>query len=131
MIPMKQLSANLLKLQELEFDDASDRNVQTGILALRKKIPQPILDHYDRLTARGKKGVAVVRHQVCTGCHMRIPLGAILTLMHEEDIQTCENCGRYLVLPPEAGKSPLDTSEEPEAVETKSGTKPKLLVRAV
>jgi len=28
-----------------------------------------------RLMARGKKGLAAVRNQVCTGCHMRVPVG--------------------------------------------------------
>src|SRR6202007_2956291 len=61
---------------------------------MRNSIPQPILAHYDRLVARGKKGVAVVRNQVCTGCHMRLPIGPITTLMQDRDIQLCDSCGR-------------------------------------
>ena len=79
---MKELLQNLLKLQELEFAEASDSATEAAIAKLRRKIPLPILEHYDRLTDRGKKGVAIVRHQVCMGCHMRIPIGAIITLMH-------------------------------------------------
>jgi len=67
---------------------------------LRAKIPSQILAHYDRLVVRGKKGVATVRGQVCSGCHMHLPLGVIMTLRHGQDIQLCENCGRYLYLPP-------------------------------
>jgi predicted nucleic acid-binding Zn-ribbon protein len=127
--PLKELFLNLLKLQELEFGNMGDESLAAEISALRRKIPTPILDHYDRLTARGKKGVAIVRHQVCTGCHMRIPIGAILTLMHAEDIQTCGNCGRYLVLSPEAGNEALEVHEEEEPA-TKSRTPRKQLVRA-
>jgi predicted nucleic acid-binding Zn-ribbon protein len=117
---MKELFLNLLKLQELEFGGASDSTVKAGIAALRQKIPTPILEHYVRLTARGKKGVAIVRNQVCTGCHMRIPIGAIITLMHEEDIQVCGNCGRYLVLPPEAQHEALEAAPEVSAPKTKT-----------
>lgn len=99
--PMKELFQNLLKLQDLEFADARDSSAEAAISQLRRKIPLPILEHYDRLTVRGKKGVAIVRNQVCTGCHMRIPIGAINTLMHGDNIQMCETCGRYLYLPPD------------------------------
>jgi len=96
---MKELFQNLLQLQELQFGDRSGGSVEAAISQLRRKIPLPILEHYDRLTARGKTGLAAVRHQVCMGCHMRIPIGAIIRLMHAEDVQLCDNCGRYLYLP--------------------------------
>ena len=85
---------NLLKLQALEFDEAPAKNAQAQATELRGKIPQPIISHYDRLRVRGKKGVAVVRNQVCTGCHMHVPIGQITVLMRGEDVQLCESCGR-------------------------------------
>ncbi|HEX4263322.1 MAG TPA: C4-type zinc ribbon domain-containing protein [Verrucomicrobiae bacterium] len=87
---------NLLKLQLIEFGDEKGTNKQ--IADLRAAIPEPILGHYDRLRARDKKGVAVVRNQVCAGCHMRLPIGVITTLMQDRDIQLCDSCGRYLYL---------------------------------
>lgn len=90
---------NLLQLQSLEFDQPSSTTTESAIVELRAQIPAPILAHYERLTARGKKGVAIVRNQVCTGCHMRLPIGTINTLMHGHDIQLCDSCGRYLYLP--------------------------------
>ena len=99
---MNELLQNLVELQSLEFGATGDKNTEATKAALRAKIPSQILAHYDRLVARGKKGIAVVRDQVCTGCHMRLPIGVIMTLMHGQDIQLCENCGRYLCLPPAA-----------------------------
>jgi predicted nucleic acid-binding Zn-ribbon protein len=90
---------NLVKLQSLEFGVIKDKKTEASMAALRKKIPPQIVTHYDRLVVRGKKGVAVVRDQVCTGCHMRLPIGVIMTLMHGRDIQLCDTCGRYLYLP--------------------------------
>jgi predicted nucleic acid-binding Zn-ribbon protein len=97
---MKDIIANLLALQEIQF--GSQKLPQPEIDALRKSVPEPILAHYDRLAARGKKGVAIVRNGVCTGCHMRLATGAMGTLMRREDIQLCGTCGRYLYLPEEA-----------------------------
>ena len=96
---MNNVLQNLLKLQALEFGEAATKSVEAQAAELRGNIPQPILGHYDRLRVRGKKGVAVVRNQVCTGCHMHVPIGQITVLMRGEDIQLCESCGRYLYLP--------------------------------
>jgi predicted nucleic acid-binding Zn-ribbon protein len=100
----KQLLEALLKLQELELDereldDAAEREAETRIAELRLQIPRPILNHYDRLRVRGKRGLVAVRHQTCTGCHVQVTRGIVINLMHGEDIQVCENCGRYLYLP--------------------------------
>ena len=99
---MNELLQNLLELQSLEFGTAADKNAEAAKAKLRAKIPSQILGHYDRMVARGKKGVAVVRDQVCTSCHIHLPIGVIMTLMHGHDIQLCESCGRYLSLSPAA-----------------------------
>lgn len=98
---------NLLKLQTLEFGEAAGKAAGKEIADLRNVIPAPILGHYDRLRVRGKKGLAAIRNQVCTGCHMSVPIGKITVIMRGADIQLCENCGRYLYLPDpvEAGKA--------------------------
>lgn len=93
---MNSTIQNLLKLQSIEFGD--EKGGEKQIADLRTLIPEPILGHYDRLRVRDKKGVAVVRNQVCTGCHMRLPIGVITTLMQDRDIQLCDSCGRYLYL---------------------------------
>jgi len=96
---MKEIMQNLLALQTLEFSETRDNKAAATGAELRGKIPAQILAHYDRLRVRGKKGVAAVRNQVCTGCHMGLPTGVIVTLMHNVDLQLCDNCGRYLFLP--------------------------------
>jgi len=96
---MNDVIQKLLKLQALELEKPSSRKPEPELSELRGQIPPSILAHYERLTARGKKGVAIVRNQVCTGCHMKLPIGTLNTLMHDEDIQLCDSCGRYLYLP--------------------------------
>src|SRR5208282_5006860 len=95
---MNELLQNLVELQSLEFEKITGKAAEPAIAELRGKIPPQILGHYDRLVAHGKKGLAAVRDQVCTGCHMHLPIGVVTTLMHDDDIQLCDNCGRYLYL---------------------------------
>jgi predicted nucleic acid-binding Zn-ribbon protein len=96
---MKNLIENLLKLQAIEFGGAAGAATEKPRAELRAKIPLPILSHYDKLMARGKKGVAVIKGQTCGECHVQVPRNTVLILMHGTDIQLCANCGRYLCLP--------------------------------
>jgi hypothetical protein len=112
---MKELLQDLIQLQSLASSGVKDKNAAASLAELRAKIPSQILAHYDRLVARGKKGLAAVRGQVCSGCHMQVPLGVVMTLKRGEDIQICESCGRYLYLPPVV---------EPEATEPAASPKP-------
>jgi predicted nucleic acid-binding Zn-ribbon protein len=97
---MKHLIELVYKLQTLQTGTVAD-GVEQEVAALRTQIPAPILGHYDRLTARGKQGVAIVRNSVCASCHMKVPIGSISTLISGDDIQLCGTCGRYLYLPEE------------------------------
>jgi len=105
---MNEIIKILLQLQSLKFNGKAVPNQAKQIAGLRAKVPPPVLAHYDRLMARGKKGVALIRNQVCTGCHINVPRGVVLTLMHNTDVQLCESCGRYLYLPePAATPEPV------------------------
>jgi len=104
---MNEPMQNLLKLQTMEFSETGDETTAAKIAALRARIPPPILGHYDRFQVRDKKGLAAVVNQVCTGCHMRLPLGVIMTLKHGQDLQLCDSCGRYLYLPDEVESAPV------------------------
>jgi len=115
---MNESMQNLLKLQTLEFAAKQGENTEAMIAELRGMIPPQILGHYDRLRARDRKGMAAVINQVCTGCHMRLPLAVIMTLKHELDIQLCDTCGRYLYLPDESALTEavkLDAAEAAKA----------------
>ena len=111
---MNELLQNLIKLQSLEFGEVEGKNAEATMAELRAKIPPQILGHYDRLVAKGKKGITMVRDQVCTGCHMRLPIGTIMTLRHDRDIQLCESCGRYLYLPPAEKTEPAEPTASPK-----------------
>lgn len=125
---MKTLMQNLLKLQTLEFGEITKPRITAAAVAeLRGKIPPPILAHYDRLRVRGKKGLAAVNNQVCSGCHMNLTLGVVMTLKHAEDVQLCQNCGRYLYLPEEAVATPVPPPPvaKPARAKRRKATAPK------
>jgi len=128
---MNELLQNLIKLQAIEFEGISEKNVGATAGELRAKIPPQILGHYDRLLAKGKKGVAPVRNQVCTGCHMRVPIAVVTTLMHDTDIQLCENCGRYLYLSDAADTKTPETPAKPKPKPARKARKPKNAAQTV
>ena len=71
------------------------------VLTLRERVPAPVLAHFDRLIAHGKKGVAIARNGACGECHLRLPSGTIAALAYTNEVHLCDNCGRYLYLPEE------------------------------
>ena len=113
---MKQIMDQLLALQTLQFDARSRTSESKSEMEkLRKKVPGPILAHYDRLVLRGKKGVAIARNCVCSGCHLRITTGKLVGLVYADDIQLCDNCGCYLYLPEDEPIGLSDTTAAPPA----------------
>jgi predicted nucleic acid-binding Zn-ribbon protein len=97
---MRKIMDHLFALQKLEFAArARTPAPPVEVEKLRAEVPAPILAHYDRLTARGKKGVALARNGVCSECHLRITGAKLVWLTAGSDVQLCDNCGRYLCLP--------------------------------
>ena len=121
---MNSILQDMLKLQALDFGEITVKNAEAQATELRSKIPQPFIGHYDRLRVRGKKGLALVRNQVCTGCHMHVPIGQITVLMRGEDIQLCESCGRYLCLADPA-ETEAPAQEEKPKPKAKAPAKPR------
>jgi predicted nucleic acid-binding Zn-ribbon protein len=120
---MNALLQNLIKLQAIEFEETTEKIAGVTIAELRGIIPTQILAHYDRLVARGKKGVTAIRGENCSSCHIRVPIGAIMTLKRGEDIQLCESCGRYLYLPDPAETAPSPPAATPKRAKKARATK--------
>lgn len=95
---MKQILDSLLALQNLELGNRPGLNNAVGSEELRRSIPANVLQHYDRLRARGKKGLADVRRGVCGQCHMQVAVGLLASLLREDNLHRCANCGAYLRL---------------------------------
>lgn len=107
---------SLLELQTLEdrfqlFRRNNKRvtEVQAQIDSLRADLPAQILAVHDRFQAQGKRSIAEVRHDVCTGCRLQLASGNASAL-RRGDLRRCGNCGRYLYVVDE------DPSDEKERV---------------
>lgn len=100
-VRMKQILENLLRLQNVELGQERLAGVPTADV-IRKSLPEAVILHYDRLRARGKKGVAQVRRGVCGQCHMQVAVGLLAQLRRQDNLYRCENCGCYLDLVEEA-----------------------------
>lgn len=99
-LAMTEIMKNLLALQRLQFDVRSQTPAaQAEADERRQRVPAPIRDRFDRLLRRGKNGVAIARHGVCSECHLRITSGTLASLAYTTEIHVCDNCGRYLCLP--------------------------------
>ena len=99
---MKTLILELLSAQTTLLQQRPDSPLRRAtLLHLAKTVPAPVLAHYLRLVEQGRVGVAMVRHGVCSGCHLRLPFGLSAAVLNTENLHLCENCGSYLMLEPE------------------------------
>jgi predicted nucleic acid-binding Zn-ribbon protein len=113
---MRKFMEQLLALQKLQFDARSrSAGSKAEMEKLREKIPTPILAHYERLVLHEKKGVAIARNGVCGECHLRITGAKLVTLAYSDEVQLCDNCGRYLYLPENEPLGLSDAKSAPPA----------------
>lgn len=98
----------LYRLQQLMQAPGSCLSGQSKeIAALRAQVDRLLLGHFDRQLAQRRKGVSLVRHGVCGECHLRLPVGTLINLIHSTDAHVCEMCGCFLLLPDEEIPSAL------------------------
>lgn len=79
-------------------NQATKKKPNRKVGLIRKRIPQPVLDHFDRMMLRGKKPIASVRHAVCSACHLQIPKSHILQMQKSGELDVCDNCGTFIFL---------------------------------
>lgn len=96
---MHDVTSYLKELSQIESKQTKGLSAEERIkrsVKLRQLIPEPVLNHYDRFVKAGKTPVASVRGGVCQGCYVRLSSGALQKLMRQDDLNLCENCGRYI-----------------------------------
>jgi uncharacterized protein len=92
------------------------QQLQEQRLGLAGQVPDKFLSMFNRLAERYDGEVlAEVAHsngkkkteQSCKGCFMSLPLEIVNNLMSHDDVMTCPNCGRMLVLDMTPKKQPV------------------------
>lgn len=72
---------------------------RAAALALQQTVPAAILAHFLALVSTGHPGVSLVRHGVCTTCHIRVPSALVYALIKPKELHVCDQCSCYLLLP--------------------------------
>ena len=63
-------------------------------------VEEDVLYHYERLfSSKGDAAVVAVEHGVCTGCHMKVTTQTAVRAKSDNEIVSCEQCGRILYAP--------------------------------
>ena len=67
---------------------------------LATTIDEDVLYRYERLfSSKGDAAVVAVEHGVCTGCHMKVTTQTAVRAKSDNEIVSCEQCGRILYAP--------------------------------
>jgi predicted nucleic acid-binding Zn-ribbon protein len=79
--------ATAARLKELESDHAQ----------LAEKVDPDALFLYERLFAKkGDAAVVALEHEICSGCHMKVPTQIASQVRGDQALTQCPNCGRIL-----------------------------------
>jgi predicted nucleic acid-binding Zn-ribbon protein len=64
---------------------------------IASRLDEEVLNRFERLfKSKGDAAVVALRHEVCTGCHMKITPQTAHRVKSDREIVSCEQCGRIL-----------------------------------
>ncbi|MBN2000734.1 hypothetical protein JW935_24505 [candidate division KSB1 bacterium] len=63
---------------------------------LASRISKPFLFRYKRLREKLKRAIVPVKNDICLGCFLKQPTSVGTRAREDDQIFTCENCGRIL-----------------------------------
>lgn len=110
----------LLEIQDLKTQrrelaaGSADREVQESVFGLsvdealgqidekmaemEASLPAPVRTRYQRLAAKQPRVVVPVIRGTCYGCFVQVPTALASDADRNEEIRSCQNCGRFLYL---------------------------------
>lgn len=84
------------EVKELGFEVSGREKLQEARDDLVKKLGLPLLSNYEKLKKRYRRSIVPVKGDVCLGCFMRIPTSLSTRGRSDQQVITCEGCGRIL-----------------------------------
>jgi len=84
------------EVEKLGFSTTGVDELKKAREDLSSQIDRPLLARYERLRAKLKRAVVPVKNDVCLGCFLRQPTSRSVYGREDDQIFTCENCGRIL-----------------------------------
>ena len=90
-------------MEEAEFNiDIEDAlaQLELRITELRQELPPQVNSRLDRFTSHGGRPVVPVINGICYGCFTAVSTGSVADLGRNDEVNYCENCGRFLYVVP-------------------------------
>ena len=84
------------EVEKLGFNITGCSELKTAREDLSTRISKPLVYRYERLRAKLKRAIVPVKNDICLGCFLRQPTSLGAKGREEEELFTCENCGRML-----------------------------------
>lgn len=90
------------KIEELE-NEIEDLTEALQVLEKERekiagKIPDRLIDQYERLRSASSDPVVQVKNGICQGCQMSVSKNTVKQARNSQGIATCENCSRILYI---------------------------------
>ena len=114
----KAAEAEAKKLTDSRLHDldarAANLEKELGTLSsdreeLASVVEESIRNRYERLIkSKGSNVVVGIQHGVCGGCHMQLSRQILVSCRAEQEIVTCDNCGRILYYTHDMDLAPTD-----------------------
>jgi predicted nucleic acid-binding Zn-ribbon protein len=83
-------------VKQIGFDVQGIEKLEEARNELVTKISKPLLFNYEKLKNRYKRSIVPVKDDICLGCFMRIPTSLFTRGRSDQEVITCEGCGRIL-----------------------------------
>jgi len=83
-------------VEKLGFSVTGYTELKKAREELSTNISKPLLFRYERLRGKLKRAIVPVKNDICLGCFLRQPTSIGVKGREDEQIFTCENCGRML-----------------------------------
>jgi predicted nucleic acid-binding Zn-ribbon protein len=97
----KELEAHEREMQEAVFglgiDDALQQ-LDEKIVEMEDSLPPPVRSRYNRVSGKHPRVVVPVIRGTCYGCFVSVPTALASDADRNEDIRSCQSCGRFLYL---------------------------------
>ena len=79
----------------IDIDDAV-AHLDSRIDELKQELPPQVRGRLERFARTSGRAVVPVLNGICYGCFTAIPTAAMSALSRNDDVNHCENCGRFL-----------------------------------
>ncbi|HEX6132941.1 MAG TPA: C4-type zinc ribbon domain-containing protein [Longimicrobiales bacterium] len=86
-----------VEVDEFHIDvESAVRQLEERIEELKQELPPQVRSRLERFARSGGRAVVPVINGICYGCFTAVPTASLADLGRNDDVNHCENCGRFL-----------------------------------